>query len=483
VNAPLRRLAAVVVILFASLFASSTFIQFVDAGALNKRPDNVRTLYKEYGRQRGPIVIAGQEVARSVPSQDRYKYLRTYPGGAMYTPVTGFYSVKYGETGIESTEGDLLAGTADQLFYRRISDLLTGRQPQGATVELTIDPKLQKIAYDALGDQRGAVVALDPKTGNVLALVSKPSFDPDLLAGHDTAKVTAARQQLLDDPGRPLDNRASGALYPPGSTFKLITAAAALSKGGLTPDSEIPGPASIQLPQSAKRLANDTNAPCGPGDQSTLTEALTQSCNTSFALLGQSVGADALRKQAEAFGFDSDQLRIPLRVARSSFPAAPDAAQTELSSIGQFDVTATPLQMAMVSAAIANGGVLMKPNLVARVRSADLEVIQSAAPSELSRPISSTVADKLRTMMLSVVTRGTGTAAQIDGVDVAGKTGTAQSAEGKPPHAWFTAFASGNGRNIAIAVVVDYGGKAGNEAFGGTVAAPIARKVMEAVVR
>ncbi|HEY6798709.1 MAG TPA: penicillin-binding transpeptidase domain-containing protein [Kineosporiaceae bacterium] len=483
-NAPLRRLAAVVVMLFASLFASSTFIQFFDAGALNKRPDNVRTLYKEFGRQRGPIVVAGQEVARSVPSNDRYKYLRSYSGGELYAPITGFYSVKYGETGIESTESDLLAGTADQLFYRRVSDLLTGRQPQGATVELTIDPKLQKIAWDAMGDQRGAVVALDPKTGNILAMVSKPSFDANLLAGHDSTKVTAARQQLLDDPNRPMDNRALGALYPPGSTFKLITAAAALAQGNLTPDSQIPGPASVQLPLSNRRLANDTNAPCGGGDQSTLTQALTQSCNTSFALLGQSVGADALRKQAEAFGFDSDQLRIPLRVARSTFPTAPDAAQTELSSIGQFDVAATPLQMAMVSAAIANDGVLMKPNLVARVRSADnLDVIQSATPNELGRPISSQVAGELRTMMLSVVTSGTGTAAQIDGVDVAGKTGTAQSAEGKPPHAWFTAFASGNGRNIAIAVVVEYGGKAGNEAFGGTVAAPIARKVMEAVVR
>jgi peptidoglycan glycosyltransferase len=281
-----------------------------------------------------------------------------------------------------------------------------------------------------------------------------------------------------------MDNRASGALYPPGSTFKLITAAAALSQGNVTPDSVIPGPASVQLPLSTRRLPNDTNAPCGPGDESTLTQALTESCNTSFALLGQSVGADALRRQAEAFGFGKDDLRIPLRAARSAFPADPDGAQLMLSSIGQFDVTASPLQMAMVSAAIANGGVLMKPNLVARVRSAeDLDVIQAANPTELSRPVSRQVADQLRTMMLSVVTSGTGTRAQIDGVDVAGKTGTAQSAEGRPPHAWFTAFASGNGRDTAIAVVVEYGGKAGDEAFGGTVAAPIARKVMEAVVR
>ena len=482
-NAPLRRLAAVVVLLFASLFASSTFIQFVDAKSLDNRPDNRRTVLKEFARQRGAIVVAGQEVARSVPSSDQYKYQRAYPGGPLYSLLTGFYSVFFGQTGVESAESELLAGTADQLFYRRISDLLTGRQPQGATVELTIDPQLQKIAWDALGNQRGAVVALDPKTGNILAMVSKPSYDANLLAGHDQAKVTAARTALLADPNRPMDNRAIGALYPPGSTFKLITAAAALSAGKVTPDSQIPGPATVQLPQSRSTLSNDTGAPCGPGGTSTLTQALTDSCNTSFALLGQSVGADALRKQADAFGFDDDALRIPLKVAASRFPAAPDAAQTELSSIGQFDVAASPLQMAMVSSAIANGGVLMQPNLIARVRSADLKVIQTSHPKEMSRPISGDVADQLRTMMLSVVTSGTGTRAQIDGVDVAGKTGTAQSAVGRPPHAWFTAFASGKGRDIAVAVVVEYGGKAGNEAFGGTVAAPIARKVMEAVVR
>jgi penicillin-binding protein A len=483
VNGPLRRLAAVVVLLFASLFASTTFIQFADANSLNNRPDNQRTLYKEFGRQRGSIVVGRQEVARSVPSNDRYKYQRTYPGGAIYAPVTGFYSVVYGETGIESAEADLLAGTSAQLFYRRISDLLTGRQPQGATVELTIDPNLQKIAWDALGDQRGAVVALDPKTGNILAMVSKPSYDPSLLAGHTVSQVTANRQKLLADPTRPMDNRAiAGRLYPPGSTFKLITAAAALSTGKYTPDTMVPGPASIQLPQSTTRLPNDDGQPCGPGDQSTLTQALTNSCNTSFALLGQQVGQDALRKQADAFGFDQP-LQIPLTVTPSVFPSSLNQAQLAQSSIGQFDVRTNPLEMAMVSAAIANGGVLMKPNLVARVRSADLEVIQTTTPTELSRPITSQVADELRTMMLSVVTSGTGTAAQIDGVDVAGKTGTAQSAPGQPPHAWFTSFASGNGHDVAVAVVVEDGGKAGNEAFGGTVAAPIARKVMEAVVR
>jgi peptidoglycan glycosyltransferase len=479
-NGPLRRLAGVVVLLFATLFASTTFVQFADADSLNSRPGNARTLYKEYGRQRGPIVVAGQEVARSVPSKDRYQYQRTYPGGPMYSPVTGFFSVVYGETGTEAAQGDLLAGTADQLFYRRISDLFTGRQPQGATVELTIDPKLQKIAYDELGDQRGAVVALDPKTGDVLAMVSKPSYDANQLAGHDTAKVTAARQKLLADPNRPLDDRAiAGRLYPPGSTFKLITAAAALSTGRYTADSVLPGPAQLTLPQTSVKLPNDDNQPCGPGDKSTMTDALRRSCNTTFGGLGMAIGQDAIREQAAKFGF-GEQLKIPLTVTPSIFPATLTPPQVAQSAIGQFDVRVSPLQVAMVSAAIANGGTLMKPNLVARVRSADLEVISTPTPVELGRPISRNVADQLRTMMLAVVQNGTGTAAQIDGVDVAGKTGTAQSAPGQPPHAWFTSFASVGDRNIAVAVVVEDGGKLGDEAFGGTVAAPIARQVMEA---
>jgi peptidoglycan glycosyltransferase len=476
VNNPLRRLSSLVVLLFAALFASTTYIQFVSADSLNNRPGNTRTLYKEYGRQRGPIVVAGQEIAQSVPSADRYKYQRTYPGGALYAPITGVYSVvSYSKTGLESEENELLAGTADQLFYRKISDLLTGHQSQGATVELTIDPKLQKIAYDALGNQRGAVAALDPKTGNILAMVSKPSYDPTLLAGHDTKKVDAARKKLLDDSNRPMENRAiAGRLYPPGSTFKLITSAAALSTGKYSPDSIIDGPAELPLPQTTITLPNDDRLPCGPGNRSSLTDALRRSCNTSFARLGMDLGQDALQAQAEKFGF-GQPLRIPLQVTPSTFPQA---------SIGQFDVRVSPLQMAMVSAAIANGGVLMKPNLVARVRSStNLAVISAPTPTELARPISRQVANELRTMMLAVVQNGTGTRAQIDGVDVAGKTGTAQSAPGKPPHAWFTAFASGQGRDIAVAVVVEDGGKLGNEAFGGTVAAPIARQVMEAVVR
>jgi peptidoglycan glycosyltransferase len=482
VNTPLRRLAVIVIVLFGTLFASSTYVQFVDAPALNARPGNARSLYKEYSRDRGAIVVAGQQVAQSVPSGDRYEFLRTYPGGPMYSAVTGVYSVVFGATGMEEAQKDLLAGTAGQLFYRRISDLFTGEQPQGATVELTIDPKVQKAAWDALGDQRGAVVALDPKTGNILAMVSKPTYNANVLASHDIAKVQAARKKLLADPTDPLDNRAIGGdLYPPGSVFKLITSAAALSSGRYTPDTIVPGPARLPLPQTTISLPNDDGQSCGAGDKVSLRDALRISCNTAYASIGLDLGDQVLRDQAEKFGF-GQELQIPLDVTKSVFPPKLNAPQTAQSAIGQFEVRVSPLQIAMVSAAIANGGTLMKPNLVARVRAADLEVISTPSPSELSEAVSSDVAAQLTSMMEGVVERGTGTRAQIDGIKVAGKTGTAEQGPGEPPNAWFTAFAPSEDPQVAVAVVVDDGGELGDAASGGRVAAPIAKKVIEAVI-
>lgn len=482
-NGPLRRLAIVVAVLFSVLMVSDTWVQFVSSDSLNTRPGNARSLYKEYGRERGPILVAGSAVAESVKVDDPYGYLRRYPGGELYSAITGFYSVVYGATGMESAAGDQLSGTADQLFYRRIGDLLTGNQPQGASVELTINPKLQQIAWDSLGDQRGAVVALNPKTGEVLAMVSKPAYDPDLLAGHDVRKVRTARSKLLDDPTRPLDNRAiAGNLYPPGSVFKIITSAAALSDG-LSPQTQLDGPSGYRLPGSSKVLANDFSGACGSGGKVTLADALKISCNTAYASLGVQLGDEKLRAQAEKFGFGQD-LRIPLKVTPSSFPATVDDAQTALSAIGQYEDRVTPLQVAMVSAAIANKGVLMQPQLVRTIRNgANLEVIDRPQPKQLGEPISPQVAAELTEMMTGVVEGGTGRRAQIDGVTVAGKTGTAQNGEDRPPVAWFTAFAPAEDPTIAIAVVVEDGGSLGDAASGGKVAAPIARDVMEAAVK
>ncbi|HEX8971187.1 peptidoglycan D,D-transpeptidase FtsI family protein [Oryzihumus sp.] len=483
-NAPIRRLSFIVAALFASLLVSTTWIQFVTAKDLHDRPGNRRTLLASYARERGAILVGGSPVARSVPSQDQLKWLRTYPSARLYSQVTGYYSFTYGAGGgLEGAEDSLLSGQSDKLFYRRIVDMVTGKVPSGASLELTIDPRAQKAADQALGDQRGAVVALDPSTGAILAMVSHPQYDPSPLASHDLKSVAKAWQQVNNAPGNPAVNRTiNGDLYPPGSTFKLVTAAAALSSGQYTEDTRIPGPATLKLPDTANAtLPNDDRLPCGPGGSSTLLVALERSCNSSFGGLGMKLGADALRAQAAKFGF-GDQLSVPMRVTPSTVPEQMNRPQTAQAAIGQYDVRVTPLQMAMVSAAIANKGVVMRPYLVKDVRSADLDVIEETSPEQLSQAVSPDVAARLTRMMEAVVQNGTATAAQIPGVSVAGKTGTAEHGTGLAPHAWFTAFAPADNPRIAVAVVVEDGGRAGNEAFGGKVAAPIARQVIESVV-
>ncbi|HQY34044.1 MAG TPA: penicillin-binding transpeptidase domain-containing protein [Actinotalea sp.] len=483
-NTPARRLATVVIAMFLALMGGATWVQFFQAPTLNNDNRNVRTLYREFGNARGPIVVGGESIASSTAVDDPFGYQRSYANGALYAPVTGFYSIVFSRSGIEDAMNTELNGTADSLFYNRLQDLITGRQPQGAIVELTIDPVIQQAAWDALGDQRGAVVALDPRTGAILAMVSKPSFDPNLLASHDTAAVNEAWAALNADEGDPMVNRAiAGTTYPPGSTFKLVTAAAAL-EAGMTPATQIAAPDVLDLPQSSATLGNFGGSSCSPTGTATLLDALRISCNTAFGQLGMDLGADALREQAEAFGFDTP-LDVPMTVTESHFPDAEaiDAPQTAIAAIGQYDVRVTPLQMAMVSAAIANGGEQMAPYLVAAVRSADLTVVDQAAPSTLGRPVSAATAAALRDMMVAVVASGTGTSAQISGVTVAGKTGTAQTTADAAPHAWFTAFAPAENPTIAIAVIVENGGSAGSEATGGRVAAPVARAVIEAALR
>jgi penicillin-binding protein A len=483
VNAPIRRLSFIVALLFCALLFSTTWIQFVSAKELDSRPGNRRTLLESYSRERGAILVGGSPVATSVPSKDELKYVRTYPSGKLYSQVTGYYSFTYGAGGgLEGAEDALLSGQSDKLFYRRVVDMVTGKVPSGASLELTINPKAQQAADKALGKQRGAVVALDPRTGAILAMVSHPQYDPTTLSSHNLDAVAKAWKQLTTDPDNPMVNRAiAGNLYPPGSTFKLVTAAAALSSGKFTEESQIPGPATLDLPLTTTNLPNDDHQPCGPGNKTSLTHALEISCNTAFGWLGLELGADKLREQAAKFGF-GDALRVPMQVTPSRFPAKLDAPSTAQSAIGQRDVRVTPLQMAMVSAAIANKGTVMRPYLIKDTRNSDLDVIDTTEPGELSQAISPDVAAALTRMMVTVVKSGTGTAAQIPGVTVAGKTGTAQTKPGEPPHAWFTAFAPADNPAVAVAVVVEDGGIAGNEAFGGKVAAPIARQVIEAVL-
>ena len=480
-NAPLRRLAVACLVLFALLLVNANYVQVVQAGRLKNDPHNRRVLLAAYERQRGPILAGRAELARSRATDDQLKYLRSYPGGSLYAPATGFFSLIYGATGIEREDNPLLSGDDDRLFVRRVGDLITGRSPQGGAVVLTLNRAAQAAAGRGLAGKRGAVVALDPATGAILALASSPSYDPNLLSSHDPASIRAAYDRLSKDPAEPLKNRAIAETYPPGSLFKVVTAAAALSTGRYTPDTRVPSPTRLKLPLTNRFLDNFGGESCGDGRTTSLADALRISCNTAFAGVGLAVGATALRNQAEAFGIDGE-LRVPLPVARSRFPAELDAPQTALSAIGQFDVRLTPMQAAMIAAGVANSGVVMRPYLVQEVQTPSLATLDAAEPRELARAISPQVADALTSMMKLVVAEGTGKAARIPGVDVAGKTGTAQHAVGEPPHAWFIGFAPASAPKVAVAVLVENGGGLGSDATGGKLAAPIARDVIRAVL-
>jgi peptidoglycan glycosyltransferase len=468
-------------VMFVGLFGSVTWTQFFNAAELNADSRNTRSLYREYGTNRGPIVVDGKEIVASTPVNDAFKYQREYPYGALYAPVTGYYSIVYSPTGIERASNEYLNGTSDSLWLNRIEHLITGADPQGSAVELTIDEKAQRAAYDALGDQRGAAVAIEVKTGRILALVSKPSFDPSDLAGHSSKEVVEAYEKLLADPGKPLVNRAlAGDTYPPGSVFKLVTTAAAL-ENGMSAETEIDAPDTYRLPGTTTDLRNFGGSQCAASGHMSLANALRISCNTAFAALGNELGEEELAKQAQSFGFEQE-IQVPMSAAISRYPTGQNDAQVAISAIGQQDVRVTPLQVAMMSAAIANDGVLMQPYLVDRVRTADLSVVSETKPQELGRAVSSSTARQLTEMMVGVVENGTGTSAQLSGIQVAGKTGTAETGGDAAPHAWFTAFAPADDPEIAVAVVVENGGTAGSEATGGRVAAPIARAVIKAVL-
>jgi len=483
-NTPLRRLSVAVLLLFGLLLLNANYLQVVRADALHNDRNNSRLITEEYSRERGPILVGEDPITTSVETDDDLRYLRTYTNGELYAPATGFYSLVYGASGVERERNSVLAGTDDSLFVRRIIDTLTGAQPKGGSVKLTLDAQAQRAAYRGLQRTggKGSVVAIDPTTGAILALVSSPSYDPSLLASHSTGEVTRNYEQLSSDRSRPMLNRALRQTYPPGSTFKIVTAAAALESGTFSPDSEVRNDPELDLPLTDTTLPNFDNAPCSSSGAATLTDALKRSCNVAFGQIGLDLGADALREQAEKFGFN-EAFEVPMRSVASRFPENPDEPQTAQSAIGQFDVRATPLQMAMVAAAVANRGVLMEPYLVQELIAPDLSVLDSTRPRELGTAVSPQTAASLAQMLTAVVEDGTGTNAAIDGVRVAGKTGTAQQGGGRPPHAWFVSFApSDTDSQVAVAVVIEDGGGQ-PEVSGNLLAAPIAQAVMRAVLR
>ena len=387
---------------------------------------------------------------------------------------------------MEQSQNEILSGSDPRLFVNRVVDMVGNSQPKGGSVTLTVDPKAQTAAYDglrALGKNvEGAVVALDPTTGKVLAMVTNPTYDPNRLASHKFSEVQRAWDELNSTENRPLLNRGIQEIYPPGSTFKLVTAAAALSSGQYTPETKVKGGATLDLPQTSTDLVNENGSDCG-GDPITLTQALEVSCNVSFGDIGLRLGDDALREQAEKFGFDQTYLNDIGGQVKSHFPADPDEPQTALSAIGQFDVAATPLQMAMVASGIANNGTVMRPYVVDELQAPDLSLLDKTRPEAFrSNAVSSSVARDLTQMMIEVVDNGTGTTAQIPGIKVAGKTGTAQSSPERPPYAWFVSFAPADNPQVAVAVLVEDAGVDRNAISGSGLAAPIAKRVMEAVI-
>jgi peptidoglycan glycosyltransferase len=474
VNAPLRRVAISVLVLFTLLIINVNIIQVVRSDELRNNSGNTRVLSQEYARERGSIIVDGNPIAESVTTNDHLNYLRRYPQGELYAAVTGYYSLIYSKTGLESAENDVLAGNDPRLFGRRLADLFTGRDPAGGDVVLTLNPAVQKAAMASLQGVTGAVVALNPSTGAILGMASTPSYDPTALSSHDPGAIRKYWDQLQNAERNPTLNRGIQDNYPPGSLFKVIVAAAALSNG-YRPDTSIPAPDVYTPPGTAKGLKNFNGSTCSPTGEQQLIQALTISCNTAFAQLGVQLGVDRVRSMAEAFGLDGKKFDVPLKVADSHVGDINDTAALAQTSIGQRDVRMTPLQAALVAATVANHGNQMKPYLVDQVLAPDLTVIDQTKPEKWRSPISKDVADRLTEMMVSVVDKGSGRGARIPGVQVAGKTGTAQVSQDVADHTWFMGFAPADNPKIAVAVFVANGGGTGGER-----SAPIAHDVIAA---
>lgn len=492
-NRAIRRVGFAVTVLILALVAQLTYLQVVEADRLERDPRNVRAQIRDFSRPRGQIVTAdGQIVAQSVKVDDEFEYQREYPLGSLFGHVSGYQSFTLGNTGVENVYNDVLIGRDARLqvgSLRNISDLFSGKQTIGNVV-LTISAAAQQAARDALGDRRGSVVALDPRTGAVLAMYSNPSFDPQPLASHEATEVDAAFAALNADPTNPALARAWRETYPPGSTFKVVTTSIGLETGTTTPETEYPTLEELDLPLTNTTISNFGGSSCG----GTLVQSFVASCNTTFAKIGLDLG-EKFPPGNSQFGISSvPPLDENPRAVPSQGPQAgtfaTEAPQFALAGIGQGPVTVTPLQMALVAAAVANGGVIAAPHVLGSVTDVDAEVIRTADTEPWTTAMPPGVAATVGDMMRSVVNdrNGTGRAAAIDGVTVAGKTGTAQNddAQGnrRAPHAWFIAFAPVEAPRVAIAVIVENGGTpgAGDEVTGGRVAAPIAKTMIQVLL-
>ncbi|MFJ2609508.1 peptidoglycan D,D-transpeptidase FtsI family protein [Streptomyces sp. NPDC091279] len=490
-NKPLRRIAIFCGLLVLALLVRDNWLQYVMADSLKNDTKNRRVTIARYSAPRGDIIVDGDPITGSTKTSksglNDLEYKRTYKNGPMWAPVTGYASQAFGANQLESIEDGILTGNDDRLFFRNTLDMVTGKQKQGGNVVTTLNSAAQAAAYNGLKKQngKGAVAAIDPSTGKILALASYPSYDPSSFAGNSTTTDSKnwTALQKKNDASDPMLNRALRETYPPGSTFKVVTAAAALENKLYTdPDSATDTPLPWIMPGTTTPLPNEGNIPC---KNATMRVALRYSCNTVFGKIGADLGNAKMLAEAKKFGFDEEQF-TPVRSSASVFSDNMNASETALSSIGQFNTAATPLQMAMVASAVANNGTLMKPYMVDKLQSSNLDTLEQTDPEKLSQPLSAKNAQILQSMMETVVKDGTGKNAQIPGVTVGGKTGTAQHgvANSENPYAWFLSYAktSDGSSPVAVAVVIEDDKAVRDDISGGGLAAPIAKSVMEAVI-
>lgn len=481
-NQAIRNSWIAAIAMFALIFGALSYVQVVGADELKANAWNKRALLQNYCNDRGAIIVGGSPIAQSVAGNESCKFQRTYTQPELYAGITGYFSRSYGLSGLEKAMDGQLAGSSDQLFLDRVGQLFLGNQPKGASVELTLDPKIQKLAYDLIPDgQRGSIVVTNPKTGAVLAMVSKPSYDPNQIATQDADAEQANYAALNKVPGINLNQNVSGptgALLAPGSVFKLVDTAAALNSGKYNKDSELPNPAEMPFPGIQYKLPNYAGGNCYTRTTASFAFALQQSCNTPFASIALDLGEKAIADQAQKFGFGQDWGdQLKLDSAQSIFPKNLDQAGLAQSAIGQRDVRATPLEINMMTAAIANGGVQMQPNLIKAVRSPDLRVIDEPKPQPLRTSTTPEISRQITEWMTSVVSDGIARGAAVPGVQVAGKTGTAELGTGLN-NSWFTGFAPANDPQVAVTIVM----QGVDITTGAKLTSPNAKKIFEAVL-
>lgn len=485
-NRPLRHIAVFCGLLVLALLIRANWVQYAQSEPLAKHEKNRRVAIERYAQPRGNIIVGDKPItgSQAVDGAD-FKFKRTFKDGPLYAPITGYSSQAFGANQLEKLNDELLSGTDDRLFLRNTLNMLTGEKQRGGDVITTIDPAAQKAAFEGLGKLKGGVAAIEPETGRILALASTPSYDPSTFAGMSD-KDAANWKKLNAAKSKPLHNRALKETYPPGSTFKVLTAAAAIEAGKITDinaATETPEP--WTLPDTRTELPNLNKS--GVCKNASLKVAMQFSCNTVFGKLAAEIGKDKMREVAEKFGFNNGEVDTPVRAGKSVYPTDINKPQTALTGIGQGSLTASPLQIAMIAAGIANDGVLMKPHMVDSLRSPDTDTLEKYDPAEMSKPLSADTAQKVQEAMKWTAQQGSGRPALIDGIEVGAKTGTAQhGVDNKlPPYAWFISYGkSSQGKSVAVAVFIDPGEDIPRDQIaGGTLAGPIAKSVMQAVLQ